>query len=73
MECFSLEMGQGVILLTLSAFLQIICIAALDGRSIVVGFEYLRSHCSPARVVSTHPFMDLYEDILCLLLGDAFQ
>jgi len=38
-ECLGFEMGQGVMLLTLSTFLHIFCTIALDGHPEVFGPE----------------------------------
>jgi len=73
MQFFWLQVMQRVELLTLGAVLHIFCVVSLEGRLVTTIPEDLGNHCPSARMVVAYPFVDFFEDILCLILSDALQ
>ena len=63
-------MWQWAELLTLSAFLHILCTMVLNGWPIVASLEDFGGHRSSAQMIPTCSLIDFSEDILCLLLSD---
>ena len=66
-------MVQGTELLTLCTFLHKLRAVSLESRLVITDPEEFGSHRSCIRVVATCPLVDFFENILGLVLGDAFQ